>query len=61
MARRLGRHHVVATDRRAFAGAIGFFGGYEATYGSLAGVMVALLFFFVPDSASLLVQNSTLP
>ena len=26
---------------------IGFFGGYEATYGSLAGVMVALLFFFV--------------
>ncbi len=26
---------------------IGFFGGYEPTYGSLAGVMVALLFFFV--------------
>ena len=26
---------------------IGFFGGYEKTYGSLAGVMVALLFFFV--------------
>lgn len=26
---------------------ISFFGGYEATYGSLAGVMVALLFFFV--------------
>ena len=26
---------------------IGFFGGYERTYGSLAGVMVALLFFFV--------------
>ena len=26
---------------------IGLFGGYEATYGSLAGVMVALLFFFV--------------
>ncbi|HXG81401.1 MAG TPA: YihY/virulence factor BrkB family protein [Sphingomicrobium sp.] len=27
--------------------AIGLFGGYELTYGSLAGVMVALLFFFV--------------
>ncbi|MDV3258471.1 MAG: YihY/virulence factor BrkB family protein [Sphingomonas sp.] len=26
---------------------IGFFGGYELTYGSLAGVMVALIFFFV--------------
>ena len=26
---------------------ISFFGGYEMTYGSLAGVMVALLFFFV--------------
>jgi membrane protein len=26
---------------------IGLFGGYELTYGSLAGVMVALLFFFV--------------
>ena len=26
---------------------IGLFGGYETTYGSLAGVMVALLFFFV--------------
>ena len=26
---------------------ISFIGGYEATYGSLAGVMVALLFFFV--------------
>jgi membrane protein len=26
---------------------IGFIGGYERTYGSLAGVMVALLFFFV--------------
>lgn len=26
---------------------IGLFGGYEATYGSLAGVMVALIFFFV--------------
>jgi membrane protein len=26
--------------------AIGLFGGYELTYGSLAGVMVALLFFF---------------
>ena len=28
-------------------GAIGLFGGYALTYGSLAGVMVALLFFFV--------------
>jgi membrane protein len=28
-------------------GAIGMFGGYALTYGSLAGVMVALLFFFV--------------
>ena len=27
--------------------ALGLFGGYELTYGSLAGVMVALLFFFV--------------
>jgi membrane protein len=27
--------------------AIGLFGGYSLTYGSLAGVMVALLFFFV--------------
>jgi len=27
--------------------AIGLFGGYALTYGSLAGVMVALLFFFV--------------
>jgi len=27
--------------------AIGLFGGYELTYGGLAGVMVALLFFFV--------------
>ena len=27
--------------------AIGLFGGYELTYGSLAGVMVALLFFFI--------------
>ncbi|WP_310468926.1 YihY/virulence factor BrkB family protein [Sphingomonas sp.] len=27
--------------------AIGMFGGYDKTYGSLAGVMVALLFFFV--------------
>lgn len=27
--------------------AIGLFGGYDKTYGSLAGVMVALLFFFV--------------
>jgi len=26
---------------------LGFFGGYERTYGSLAGVMVSLLFFFV--------------
>jgi membrane protein len=26
---------------------IGLFGGYSLTYGSLAGVMVALLFFFV--------------
>jgi membrane protein len=26
---------------------IGLFGGYETTYGSLAGVMVALIFFFV--------------
>ena len=26
---------------------IGWFGGYELTYGSLAGVMVALIFFFV--------------
>ena len=26
---------------------IGLFGGYELTYGSLAGVMVALIFFFV--------------
>ena len=26
---------------------IAFFGGYDRTYGSLAGVMVALLFFFV--------------
>lgn len=28
-------------------GAIGLFGGYALTYGSLAGVMVALVFFFV--------------
>jgi len=28
-------------------GAIGLFGGYAITYGSLAGVMVALIFFFV--------------
>ena len=28
-------------------GTIGLFGGYALTYGSLAGVMVALLFFFV--------------
>lgn len=28
-------------------GVIGFFGGYERTYGSLAGVMVVLIFFFV--------------
>ncbi len=28
-------------------GTIGLFGGYDMTYGSLAGVMVALLFFFV--------------
>ena len=27
--------------------AIGFAGGYDLTYGSLAGVMIALLFFFV--------------
>jgi len=27
--------------------AIGLFGGYSMTYGSLAGVMVALLFFFI--------------
>jgi membrane protein len=27
--------------------AIGLFGGYALTYGSLAGVMVALVFFFV--------------
>ncbi len=27
--------------------AIGLFGGYELTYGSLAGVMVVLIFFFV--------------
>jgi len=27
--------------------AIGLFGGYSLTYGSLAGVMIALLFFFV--------------
>ena len=26
---------------------IGLFGGYELTYGSLGGVMVVLLFFFV--------------
>ena len=26
---------------------IGLFGGYELTYGSLAGVMIALIFFFV--------------
>ena len=28
-------------------GAIGLFGGYALTYGSLAGVMVALVFFFI--------------
>ena len=28
-------------------GAIGLLGGYDLTYGSLAGVMIALLFFFV--------------
>ena len=27
--------------------AIGLFGGYDLTYGSLAGVMIALIFFFV--------------
>jgi membrane protein len=27
--------------------ALGLFGGYSLTYGSLAGVMIALLFFFV--------------
>ena len=26
---------------------IGLFGGYDLTYGSLAGVMIALMFFFV--------------
>ena len=28
-------------------GALGLFGGYSRTYGSLAGVMIALIFFFV--------------
>ena len=27
--------------------ALGIFGGYNLTYGSLAGVMIALIFFFV--------------
>lgn len=31
----------------ALPGVLGLFGGYDATYGSLAGVMVALIFFFI--------------
>ena len=48
MARRVADHRLVdrhgrtAADRRS-----SLLGGYEITYGSLAGVMVALLFFFV--------------
>jgi membrane protein len=37
-------HRLVAGDGRAAARAIGLFGGYSLTYGSLAGVMIALLF-----------------
>lgn len=31
----------------ALPGALGLLGGYDATYGSLAGVMIALIFFFI--------------
>ena len=48
VARRLAGHAVVAADGRAAAAArSALFGGYALTYGSLAGVMVALVFFFV--------------
>ena len=40
-------HRLVAGDGRTPARALGLFGGYSLTYGSLAGVMVALIFFFV--------------
>ena len=48
MAGRAVRHRLVAGDGRAAARRrIGLLGGYDLTYGSLAGVMIALLFFFV--------------
>ena len=38
--------------------AIGLFGGYSLTYGSLAGVMVALLFFFVMGLGVVLISHN---
>ena len=48
MAGRPADHRLVAGDcRRSCRGALSLFGGYSLTYGSLAGVMVALIFFFI--------------
>ena len=40
-------HRLVAGDGRDPSRRLSLFGGYSRTYGSLAGVMVALIFFFV--------------
>ena len=48
MAGRLADHRLVAGDRGDSAQRrSALFGGYSRTYGSLAGVMIALIFFFV--------------
>ena len=47
MARGAARHRVVAATAELLPAALSLLGGYETTYGSLAGVMIALLFFFL--------------
>ena len=48
MAGRVVHHRLVAGDGRSCCPACSaLFGGYSLTYGSLAGVMIALIFFFV--------------
>ena len=47
MAGRSAHHGLVAGDRGDPACGARLLGGYNLTYGSLAGVMIALIFFFV--------------
>ena len=47
MAGRAVRHPVVDGDDLLLPVLLGSLGGYDLTYGSLAGVIIALIFFFV--------------